>query len=70
MSSLDQNTGKIFRHYKNNKLYRYLFIAATKDNRSALVVVYQDIESNLIFTRPLNFFNGSVKGVARFKEEE
>ncbi len=55
-NSEDSNTGKKFKHYKNNRLYVYLCAASSKARNGDLVVVYCDIESELIYTRPWNSF--------------
>jgi len=71
--SEDPLCGKKFKHYKNEKLYKYLFVAKSKSNNEALVVVYQDIESKLIYTRVWNEFFASVGAeanrVPRFEEQ-
>ena len=73
-TSEDPMSGKQFKHYKNEKLYKYLFAATPEAKRSDLVVVYQDIESKLIYTRPWNDFFASVGAeanrVPRFEEQE
>jgi len=70
----DQLSGKLFKHYKNEKLYRYMFPAAPEAERTKLVVVYQDIESEQYYTRPWNDFFSSVKqngqSVPRFEAQE
>lgn len=70
----DPLCGKLFKHYKTEKIYQYLLVASPELNRSELVVVYQDIESKLIYTLPWNefFSNTGTKGntVPRFKEQK
>ncbi len=75
-SSEDPLCGKYFKHYKNEKLYKYLFVARpkTKVEINGLVVVYQDIESKMIYTRSWNEFFASVGAeadrVPRFMEQD
>lgn len=73
VSSEDTLCGQCFKHYRNEKIYEYLFVASPEADRSQLVVVYQDIESKLIYTRPWNDFFSSVgtdvNRVPRFKEQ-
>ncbi len=74
--SEDPLCGKYFKHYKNKKLYKYLFVAQpkTKVEINGLVVVYQDIESKMIYTRSWNEFFASVGAeanrVPRFMEQD
>lgn len=74
MDADDQLSGKLFKHYKNEKLYRYMFPASPEAERTKLVVVYQDIESEQYYTRPWNDFFSSVKqngqNVPRFQEQK
>ncbi len=69
----DDLSGKLFKHHRNGKIYRYLFAASPEESRSELVVVYQDKESKLIYTRPWNAFFGTTgkedARVARFEEQ-
>lgn len=73
VSTEDPLTNKLFKHYKNKKLYRYLFTATSKEMHEKLVVVYQDIISEKTYTRPLNEFFDCVgtsnNRIARFKEQ-
>jgi len=69
----DDLSGKLFKHHRNGKLYRYLFAASPESNRSELVVVYQDEKSKLIYTRPWNAFFGTTgktgERIPRFEEQ-
>ena len=56
----DPLTNKLFKHYRTQKIYRYLFAATSKDHNDDLVVVYQDVENNKIYTRKWNNFFGSI----------
>lgn len=67
--------GKIFKHYRNGNLYRFLFSATTKGLvKEQLVVVYQDVETNRRYVRSWNNFFSSTKldgkQVPRFEEQE
>ena len=71
----DPLAGKLFKHYANGNLYRYLFPVMDKnDHKEKLLVIYQDIESGRRYSRSWNAFFSSVKqdgkDVARFEEQE
>lgn len=71
----DPHVGKQFKHYRNGKLYRYLFSAINNDSiREDLVVVYQNVESGKRYIRKWNnFFSTTLyegNRVARFQEQE
>ena len=71
----DPLAGKLFKHYNNGKLYRYLFPVTCKDTeKEDLMVVYQDIESGKKYSRKWNYFFSSTKvngkEVPRFEEQE
>ncbi len=72
-SSEDPLNNKLFKHYKNQRLYRYLFAATSKDLDEKLVVVYQDVQNKKRYTRPWNEFFASVGAdknrVPRFEEQ-
>jgi len=74
-SDLDDMAGKLFKHYRNGKLYRYLFPVVNKDHpKEGLFVVYQDIESGKRYVRCWNQFFSSTKldgkQVPRFEEQD
>jgi hypothetical protein len=71
----DHFGGKVFKHYRNGNLYRFLFSATTKGLvKEQLVVVYQDIESTRRYARSWNDFFSTTKldgkRVPRFEEQE
>jgi len=75
MDADDQLSGKQFKHYRNGKLYRYLFSATNNDSiKEELVVVYQNVESGKRCIRKWNnFFSTTLyegKRVPRFQKQE
>jgi hypothetical protein len=71
----DHMGGKIFKHYKNGNLYRFLFTATLKGHvKEDLMVIYQDIESGRRHARRWNDFFSSTKvdgvEVPRFEEQK
>jgi len=71
----DYMAGKEFKHYRNGKLYRFLFTATHKGQvKEDLMVIYQDIESGRRYARRWNDFFSSTKvdgvEVPRFEEQK
>ena len=71
----DPLSGKLFRHYRNGKMYKYLFPVTSKDcPKESLLVIYECVETGRKYARKWNYFFEMVKyegnQVPRFEEQK
>jgi hypothetical protein len=66
--------GALYRHYKNKKLYKPVYLATQESDNEMAVVYQQQYGGRLLFTRPISQWLETVdlegKKLARFEKVE